>query len=121
MILPMILGIGVAGNTMGLVVFLRKKMKKIGPGPMYQILFVANSFILLQSIDLFAVNIFGVCVRLISKETCKITMYLIFSSYLLSLMALCFISIEKLISIRYPGKRFLLRKNKILVIFKRCL
>ena len=116
MMLPIIVGMGVAGNTMGLVVFLRKKMKTVGPVHMYQILFVVDTFFLLQSIDLFAVNIFNTGFRMISKETCKIALYLVFASYIVSPMALCYISIEKLVSIKYPGKRFLLRKKKVQVL-----
>ena len=42
---------GIAGNIIGLVIFLRKKMVKVGPVHMYRILFVIDIFFLLQSLN----------------------------------------------------------------------
>ena len=113
---PIILLLGLVGNMIGLVIFLRKKMVKIGPLHMYQILFAIDTFCLLQTVVPFLQDINVVALTKISSTLCKLNVYMSYSSYILSPMALIYISIEKLVSIKYPAKRFTLRKKRNQVI-----
>jgi hypothetical protein len=113
---PIIFFGGIAGNIIGLVIFLRKKMVKVGPVHMYRILFVIDTLFLLQSLNLIVKTQQLIDLSEISSLTCKLFIYVNFSSYILSPMALFYISIEKLVSIKYPSKRFMFRKKKHQVI-----
>lgn len=114
---PIALGLGLVGNLIGLSIFRRKKMEKIGPVRMYQILFLTDTFFILQSIESFLNNTFEIGLTKTLGLTCKIFIFVNYASYILSPMALFYISLEKFVSIKYPGKRFLLNKKKYQVIF----
>jgi hypothetical protein len=113
---PIVFLVGLTGNIIGLIIFLRKKMVKVGPVHMYRILFVIDTLFLLQSLNLIVKTQQLKDLSEISSLACKLFIYVNYSSYILSPMALFYISIEKLVSIKYPSKRFMFRKKKHQVI-----
>jgi len=109
---PIALSLGFFGNTMGILVLMRKKMQKIGPVYIYRFMFISDSIFMLQMINPFLLYIYGRNLMTLSEISCKLISYLAFGLFSLTPMLLIYISIEKLISIKYPTKKFLMRKKK---------
>lgn len=70
---PLVLLIGLIGNTLGFCVLLRKKMKKIGPVHMYRYLLLMDLFYLLQIVIDYLGHAFGSQFNLtiLSSLACK--------------------------------------------------
>ena len=109
--IPLAQLIGIFGNGIGLLVFSRKSMSKIGPIHAYRYLLIADSAYLIQMFDPYFNNILGKSLSSSSDLACRITSYIVYSSVAISPMLVVYISVEKLISIKYPAKRFMLRKK----------
>ncbi len=76
-ILPLIiLVMGLIGNTIGMLVVLRKPLKSIGPTHIYCYMFLADSAYLVQIIIIYLENAFNVGLIVFSRFTCKTWMYL---------------------------------------------
>ena len=112
LITPIALSLGFFGNTVGILVLMRKKMEKIGPVYIYRFMFISDSIFMLQMINPLFLNIFGKNLMTLSEISCKLIGYLAFGLFSLTPMLLIYISIEKLVSIKYPTKKFLMRKKK---------
>ena len=97
---------------MGMLVFSRKKMRKIGPVFIYRCMFISDSIYLLNMINPFVLNLIGKSLTTISDLACKITLYLAFCFFTLIPMLLVYISAERIVSIKYPSKRFQMRQIK---------
>jgi len=108
---PLILAIGLIGNTLGLIAFFNKKLANVGPSIIYRSLFFTDSFYLVQIIVYYLQYPFLIDLTLISSFSCKIFFYLNYLACLPSPWFLVYISIEKCISIVYPTKRLILKKQ----------
>lgn len=114
---PIALSFGVCGNTMGMLVFRREKMKKIGPIYIYQLMFISDTIGLLQMTNAFMLNLTGRNVSNIASLPCKIVSYLAFAFFFLQPMLLLYISIERLVSVKYTAKRFVMKKKSAQLVF----
>jgi len=108
---PLILAIGLIGNTLGLIAFFNKKLANVGPCIIYRSLFFTDSFYLVQIIVYYLQYPFFIDLTMISSFSCKIFYYLNYLACLPSPWFLVYISIEKCISIVYPTKRLILKKQ----------
>ena len=111
LIAPIIFIVGIVGNTLGIFILLRKKLEKIGPRNMYIYLLVSDwIFLLFMVINYFTYG-FEMDITILSKYICKIYWYLNYFLAPVSPWILIYISVDKVISIKYPSKRFFLRKT----------
>lgn len=111
MMTPIALSLGFFGNIMGILVLRRKKLEKIGPVFIYRIMFISDSIFMLQMINPFLLNLFGKNLMTFSEFSCKVIVYLAFGMFSLTPMLLIYISIEKLVSMKYPSKKLLTKKK----------
>jgi len=112
MMTPIALLLAFFGNLMGILVFAKKKMKKIGPIYIYRFIFISDSIFILQMINPFLLSLTGRNLSLVSNLLCKLTFYLGLGLFSLTPMLLVYISVEKLVSIKYPAKKFLMIKKR---------
>ncbi len=103
---PMILCFGMIGNMVGLVVVSQKKMKKIGPRLTYLFLFLTDTIFLPLIIINHLGFAYGLDLLVVNSISCKINTYINFVLGAVSPWLLVYISVEKFISIQYPGKSF---------------
>ena len=109
----LIITLSLVGNILGLIVFIKKKIKleKIGPIIIYKYLFaygLINSYMII----LLYLHGFEIYLETISKLTCQLTVYYWYATASISPMILVYISIERFISIKYTNKRSILN-NKL--------
>ncbi len=71
-----ILVMGLIGNTIGMLVVLRKRLKSIGPTHIYCYMFAADSAYLVQIIIIYLENAFYMRLLTFSRFICKTWMYL---------------------------------------------
>ena len=116
LIAPLILGLAFFGSTFGLIVFSRPNLKKIGPTNIYKFLFAVEYFNLIILND-FLRNNFNIRILMTSNVSCKLG-WMVYPIYMsLSPMLLVYISVERFVSIAYPAKRFLLRRENFQLIY----
>lgn len=109
--------VGTIGNILSIIVLLYKKINKIGPRDMYIYLFLSDSVCLLFLVfNVLQVN-YGKDLTIISLSACKVFWYLQNLFAALSPFFLVYISFEKVISTRYPSKRFFFRNPQNQFIF----
>lgn len=102
---------GLIGNLFGYIIISRKKLAKIGPVKIYKYLFAIDSFYLIQIV---ASSLeYSYCLNLAthSSLSCKFYIYFNYSIAAISPWLLVYIIIERLISFKYPSKRFVLRED----------
>lgn len=117
-ILPLIvLVIGILGNTIGFLVFLNIKVKEFKNRNIYIFLTISDTIFLLQIIFKYLEFSFKIHVTDASSLSCKIYSYFVCSLSPISPFLLINISIERLISITYPSKGFILCQTKVQFIF----
>ena len=109
----LIIILSLVGNILGLIVFIKKKLKleKIGPIIIYKYLFaygLINSFMIIR-LYLYG---FGIYLETNSKLTCQLMVYYWYVTASILPMILVYISIERFISIKYPNKQSILN-NKL--------
>ncbi len=109
---PLIQVIGLFGNAVCLKVLARKPLQRIGPCNIYRMLFIADSVYLAETTVIYLLFAFKINLTASSLVFCKIYVYLNYILGNFSPWFLCYISVEKWISIQYPHRRFFLRKNK---------
>jgi len=88
--------LGIIGNILGCIVIWSPKLANIGPQLTYKFLFISDTVYLMQIIGTYLQ--YGFDIQL---------------TYVL----LCYISIDRYISIKYPAKRFAFRKTNTQIIF----
>jgi len=108
---PLILIIGLIGNSVGIKVLLNKNLINIGPRDMYQYLFLTDSFYLLQIIGTYLQYTYSLDITTISNVSCKVWYHLNYSLATISPWLVVFISIDRYISIKYPARRFIMRNR----------
>lgn len=114
---PIILFLGLIGNSIGFVVLLNKKLRKLGPLIIYKYLLLIDSLYLIQIVVTYFELTFGYSLTLISVFSCKLWFFLNYSLAVISPLLLVYISIEKCISIKSPSYRFILRRKDIQISY----
>lgn len=104
---PFILFLGLFGNSIGLLVLLRKKLIKIGPRNVYRYLFLVDLLTLFKLAHPDVFRKFAIS----SSIVCKISAYFIISIVTVSPWLIVYISVEKFITIRFPGFKSVLRRT----------
>jgi hypothetical protein len=126
---PIVLAIGLTGNSLGLAVFMKssKELNKNGPILIYKFLFLSDTFYLLQIIIDYFGHGFDLDLTVLSNLSCQIYIYFNYAFCALSPWLLVYILIERFISIGHPTKRLIMRKKSnqiiylfILVLFNLC-
>lgn len=105
-----ILAFGFFGNIMGIVVLLKRKLAKLGARNTYRYLFITDTMYLIQMVTDAILFNYGYDITGISILSCRVYYYINNSLATLSPMLLVYISVERLISIKYSHKRFILRR-----------
>ena len=115
---PVVLGIGLIGNSLGITVLVKsKKLKKIGPILIYKFLFISDTFYLLQIMIIYFGYGFSLDLTILSNLSCQIYIYFNYAFSAFSPWLLVYILIERFISIVHPTKRFMLRKKLNQIIY----
>ncbi len=114
---PFILLTGLVGNLCGFIVMRRKELTNLGPRSMYSYLFASDTLYLIQIIFQYLEYSYDIYLINASDTFCKIYQYFCFSLCPISCFILCYISFDRYISITYPSRRFILRKEKSQLIF----
>ena len=109
--------IGWLGNIFSLIVLSNKELKKIGPKIIYQYLFIFDSIVLLYVITINLQLAYNLNVAIFYSLICKLYSYFNYPLGVLSPFLIVYISIDRYISIKYPARRFFLRKPKIQHIY----
>ncbi len=103
---------GLIGNTTGLLVLFKKKMKKIGPRNTFSYLLMMDSFYLIQIIIPLMEYGFKIQISRLSNAICKAYNFLNYSLDTQSAMLLVYITADRLLSFKHPSIAALLRKEK---------
>jgi hypothetical protein len=107
-----ILCIAIAGNTLGCIVIRKPKLINIGSRNIYKYLFIFDTFFILQIIVSYIQHAnFTGYLNQTSILICKLAIFINYSFAALSPLLIVYISIDRYISIQFPGKRFFLRKE----------
>lgn len=109
--------IGQIGNLLGLVVFQRKKLKKIGPRSSFSYLLFYDLFYLFQIIIPTMQYAFHIRISGLSNAACKIYNYWNYSLATPSSMILVYITADRLLSFKKPAFAARLRKKSTQIIY----
>lgn len=109
---PLVLVLALFGNTVGLIVLQKKSLNKIGPRRAFSYLLFMDSFYIVQIITPYLLFGYSVDLTVVSSLTCKLYQYFNYSLCSQSSMILVFISVDRLVSIKYPLKIDFFRKTK---------
>ena len=110
---PIILSLGLIGNTLGFTVFATKSMQKIGPPHMYTYLFATDTLYLICIVVNYLSFGLSYDSTAVSKYICKLYWYFKFVLGPISPYLLCFISLEKVLAMKSPSRAFLLRRKDV--------
>lgn len=117
-ILPLIvLLIGLIGNTLGFGLLLSKRLTNLPTRKLYFYLLFIDSTYILQIVLNYLENNFKFSLTVQSVAFCKFFSFFNYSFASLSPMLLVYISIDRLISIKFPEHRFILRNNKTQILY----
>jgi len=114
---PLVLLLGLFGNSMGLVLLKRKNLEKLEPKKMYQCLFIIDLVCLLTVLNNHLVQSFDIGFSILSQFTCKFYMYFAYTFSPLTPMILFYILVERYLSVKYPVESNLLRKKICQLIY----
>ena len=120
LILPIIvLAAGIFGNITGIAVLMvrAKQLVKMGPSYIISYLLIADTVYLHQIITSYIIIGLNNNFQLISNLYCKLNRYLSYSLAPISPWLLAYISVDRLISIRFSVKREYLRKNSVQFLY----
>lgn len=102
---------GLISNLIGLITFSRKKFSKFSNRYIYiTILLVDTTFLFYRAFDKLLSWVLNFFLSSISQFSCKITKFITYSYFPISVYLLIWISIERFISIKYPNMKLI--KNK---------
>ena len=119
--IPSVWFLGFIGCTLGLIVFSRDHMRKIGPITAYRLLFMSDIVNMIQMYDSFINQLTGISLNSLNDIGCKLLTYVNYFTLNLSPMLIIYISIEKLVAIKYPSKKYILRKKKYQLLYFFCI
>lgn len=108
---PVVLILGLFGNTMGLIVLYRKNLIKFGPIDVYKYLFIVDSTYLLTILNFYFKN-FGIDITILSSVACKSFFYFSYSFQPISALLHIYILVERYLAVKYPIESNLLCKRK---------
>ncbi len=91
--------LGIIGNILGCIVIWSPKLANIGPQLTYKFLFISDTVYLMQIIGTYLQYGFDIQLTYVSDLMCKIGMYFNFLMAVVSPLLLCYISIDRYISI----------------------
>ncbi len=106
---PLVLAIGLVGNTLGILVLSKQKLIKMGSIHTLRYLLLIDSAYLFMIIQPYLAYPFQLDFTLISDKVCKLFKYFNYSLDVISPWLLVFVSFDKLVSIRIPARKELLR------------
>lgn len=113
-----ILVFGVIGGVFGLILFISsRKLSLMGPVIIYRSLFIYDLLTLVQIVVNILVFSLNILVLNSSSIICKVWNFLNYSVSAISPMLLVYISVDKLITIKYPTRRKYLKNKKYQLIF----
>jgi len=112
---PLILLIGQFGNIFGLILAFKNKNQKNGFIAMYKYLFIAD-IIALSTISISYLE-YGLNILFVNKYICKLYWYFSFLTGPISPILIVYISLEKIISNKYPVYDYFLKNKKHQLIF----
>ena len=72
---PIVLGSGLFGNIIAIVVFFKGKLNKIGPVLIYKLMFICDTFYIIQILVYYFQYPFYLDLTILSREACKIFYY----------------------------------------------
>lgn len=120
---PLILVVGLVGNFTAFLVLYQKKLNEIGPRLIYNYLFIFDTVFILQIVLSSLKYSYELRIAGQSDLACKIYIYFSYVTAAISPWLQVFISLDKLVAIKFPSKRVRFRdKNnqmtyaKIIVI-----
>lgn len=114
---PVVFFFGLIGNTLALIVFQKKNLKKIGPVLMHKFLFITDSIYLLTAVTTYNAISFGISFINDSAFVCKVYFYLNHTFTPYSAQAIIYISMDRFISFKLPSRRFQLKNEKTQLVF----
>ena len=113
-----IFSLGLAGNLLGLLVlFKSKRLNNIGPVRVYGFLFLMDSLNLLQMIEPILCFGFDFDITLIDRWTCLAYWYTNYAWAPVSGFLLCFISIDRYISLKWAHMKNVLKNKRNQLIY----
>ena len=110
LMVPLIVVLTLFGSTMGLIVLNSRRLKLIGPVSIYRYLMVFEYFSLMIIVE-YMIDAFELDLSLLSSSICKLYWFVSYTYGPLPAMLLVYISFERFVSVTYPTKRLLLRKQ----------
>jgi hypothetical protein len=116
---PLILLLTLFGSTFGLVVLSRDKLKQIGPRSVY-IYLLAIEYFNVIIVRVYLAHAFEFDLNVQSVYVCRFYWFIHFVAGATVPLLLFYISLERLVSIGYPSKRFILRKNNYQLVYFIC-
>ena len=108
---PLILGLGLFGNLTALLVLFKGKLKKFGPVLIYKLLFIWDTFYIVQILRPFFQTVFNFNFVNLSRLWCKIFYYFNYLGDTISPFLLIYISFENFYRIFSKETRFSEQKN----------
>ncbi len=115
-LLALILVLGSFGNLLSLIVFSRKRFRKISLNIMFRIMCLTDTLCLTQLLQTLLTYTGTYNIRTHSKFACHFFPYLAFSILPFKGWILVFIGFERYMTVKNPGKKLVIRKAKIQVI-----
>ena len=111
-----IFAIGVFGNILSFLVFSRKNLTKTPASFYLKAISINNCMILLQELRRFIRSTFKLDFTNLSNLTCKIVIYMIYTTITVSIWIMVFILLDRFISIKFNQKFELQNKIKFKVL-----
>lgn len=114
--------LGVIGNLLGLISFTSPSFKKlrIGPRYIYVFLFIVDSITLINLIFIYLTNTLQlslIMTTVFSSNICKLYRYLYPALNDVSPYLLVYISVDRLVAIKFNQNRLMLRKAKVQITY----
>lgn len=106
---PLVLFLGLVGNTLGLVVLQHPDLNKIGPRDTYTNVLAWDSFYLIQIVVNYLQYTFSINLSSLSVISCKLWNYFNYSLANVSSWLIVYISLERCVSIQFPSWQIFLR------------
>ena len=117
---PAVFITGFIGNLFGMIVLSRKNLKsKLYMSHVYMYLLSSDMFYLITQLPITNLQQSYPSINPLTEAEwfCKLWMFSDWSLANISPMILLYISVERLVAVKFPAKRFLLRKTKNILLF----
>ena len=106
-----IVPLGLIGNILTYIIFGRKRLKNISVSIFFRYMSVTNSLCLIQYMQHYLKYNDIINLRTLSFLSCKISYFCILFLGPTSAWVLCYVSIERFITIQYPRKSLIIKKK----------